>query len=128
LHGQAYGFKDSVDIVAQTPSGRVALVECTIGLPSYKDKLKKLTRRKVELRRALDAQGFNYIEILPIVVTPLSRADVTADLEEARRLGIAVGCLEDIRVALGQASLLPDSERLYDQVRDGLNAGGSPAN
>lgn len=120
LHGQAYGFKEGVDIVAQTPSGRVALVECTTGLPSNKDKLKKLALRHVELRRHLNEQGFNHVETLPIVVTPLTRAEVAADLPEAARLGIAVGTLEDLQGALDRAQLLPDPELLYNEVRNAL--------
>jgi hypothetical protein len=119
-HGQAHGFKEGVDIVAQTPSGRVALVECTIGLPSNKDKLKKLAYRHVELRRRLNEQGFNHVETLPIVVTPLRRAEVEADLPEAARLGIAVGTLEDLQGALERAQLLPESEILYNEVRNAL--------
>ena len=122
LHGQVHGFKEGVDIVAQTPSGRVALVECTIGLPSNKDKLKKLALRHVDLRRHLNEQGFNYVETLPIVVTPLRRDEVVADLPEAARLGIAVGTLEDLQGALERAQLLPESEVLYNEVRNALRA------
>ncbi len=112
------------DIIAITPAGHVAVVECTIGLLDQNDKLAKLVQRIKLVREKLIDSGYGHLQIHPVIVTPLTRAEVSADLDDAGKHGIAVICKENIEEMLNQASLPPHADRLFEDAKDLIPASG----
>ncbi len=88
------------DIIAITPGENIGIIECTIGLLDEKDKLAKLVQRTKLIKDKLEASGYGYIMIQPVIVTALSREEITADVEKANKYKIVIVCREDIEVLL----------------------------
>lgn len=101
------------DIIAVTPLGHVAVVECTVGLLNENDKLAKLVQRTKLVKVKLAEAGYGRLEIQSMIVTPLPRDEVTADVEVAGEHGIAVICKGDLERMVSQVALPPNADRLF---------------
>ncbi len=115
-YGQIPKLKDGPDIIAFTPMGNIAVIECTIGLLDKEDKLAKLIQRTVLIKEKLKGSGFGHLSIQPIIVSKLTRAEVTGHLEEAGKHNIAVVCKEELNELLNRVVFHPDPERLFKEA------------
>ncbi len=112
--------KDAPDLIANTPAGHFAVVECTTGLLKAEHKLANLIDRTQKVRQGLSASNNRHLNILPVIVTSRTRAEVEADLDQASRLGIYVITAEGLAQLLN--SLLhsplpqPSAEQLFEQA------------
>jgi len=125
-YGRIPKLQKGPDIVAVTPLGHVAVVECTIGLLNENDKLAKLVQRTKLIKTKLAEAGHGRLEVQATIVTPLSRGEVAADLEIAGEHGIAVVCKEDLERLVSQVALPPNADRLFTDSR-GLIPGSNPS-
>jgi len=116
-YGRIPKLQKGPDIVAVTPLGHVAVVECTVGLLNENDKLAKLVQRTKLVKAKLAQAGYGRLEVQPIVVTPLSRDEVVADVETAGEHGIAVVCKGDLEQMVRQVALPPNADRLFADSR-----------
>ena len=82
--------QDAADLIATTPNGHFAVIECTTGLLKADNKLPLLYDRSQAVRRALETSAHNQLRVLPMIVTTKSREEIMPDLEQAERLGILV--------------------------------------
>lgn len=105
------------DIIAISPAGHVGITECTVGLPNENDKLAKLVQRVKLIRDRLKETGHGVSQLQAVIVTPLSRDEVTANLETAGKYEIAVICKEDIEEMLNQVGLPPNADRLFEDAK-----------
>lgn len=109
LHlGSTTRTKDFSDLVIVTPQERIAVVECTTGLLRADSKLPKLVARHAALRQRLDQSNNKHLKLLPVMVSPLPRLELQADLEQAERLGVLVLAREQLEPLL-LATLLPSN-------------------
>lgn len=123
-YGRAPKLQDGPDIIAVAPSGNTAVVECTIGLLDRNDKLAKLVQRTMLIRKQLDQVGYGLLQLQAVIVTPLSREEVAANLETAGKHDIAVVCKEELEEMLKQISLpLNPDKRFQDSKSLIPNAG-----
>jgi len=104
---------DAVDLLAVTPSGNFAVVECTTGAIDNDGKLSKLLARTASLSERLRQAGHAHLKCLPVVVTTLSR-DAVTDLPLAAENGVAVLTVEDLRQAVEETLLPRDADRLFE--------------
>lgn len=104
---------EAADIMATTPLGHTAIVECTTGHLKSEFKLSKLVERVQTIRRRLDESGNSHLRVLPVIVTALSKEEVRADLDQARTLGVVVATREDLLSALDQTIMLRNAEDLF---------------
>lgn len=104
------------DIIATSPEGHYAVVECTTGLLKENSKLPKLHDRALAVRKHLQAKGHYVFNILPILVTSKSREDISPELEQAERHGILVMAREDLSAAIEQLFTYPDPNRMYNDA------------
>lgn len=107
---------DAADILATTPTGHTAIVECTVGHLKADSKLSKLVERSKTIRKRLNDSGNSHLKVLPVIVTALSREEVKADLDQARSLGIAVVTKEDLLRAIEQTLVQRNAEEIFTQV------------
>lgn len=105
--------QNAPDLIATTPRGNFAAIECTTGLLKAENKLALLVDRSEALRRRLEASGNRHLHVLPVIVTSKSREEVKADLEQAEKLGIVVVSRESLEDALKRTLVLPDAEALF---------------
>jgi hypothetical protein len=93
------------------------VIECTVGLLDENDKLAKLVQRAKLIRDKLNGTGYGFLQLQAVIVTPLSRDEITANLETAGKHDIAVICGEDLEAILNQVNLPPNADRLFEDVK-----------
>lgn len=106
---------EAADLLAFTPQGNIAVVECTIGAVDNDGKLSKLLARTVALSEKLKSAGSAHLKCLPVVVTTLRRETVT-DLELAAQKGIVIVTVEDLQRLLEESLVPQDPERSFDTL------------
>lgn len=116
-YGRIPKLQKGPDIVAIAPSGHIGVIECTVGILSENDKLAKLVQRTKLIKEKLAEAGYGQLQLQPVIVTPLSRDEVTADLAVAGEHGIAVVCKENLEGALNQVSLPPNADRIFQDAK-----------
>ncbi len=75
-----------------------------------------MVQRTQLIRENLSISGHGFLQIKHVIVTPLTRAEVEADLEVAGKYNIAVICKEDIDSLLKLVILYPNPEKLFEDV------------
>ena len=115
--------QNAPDLIATTPRGHFAVIECTTGLLKSENKLALLVDRTEVLRRRLENSGNRHLHVLPILVTSKGRDEVKADLEQAEKLGVVVLTKESIEEGLRRTLVLHDAEGLFSQAEQAARAG-----
>jgi hypothetical protein len=123
-YGRIPKLQKGPDIIAVSPSGHIGVIECTIGLLDENDKLAKLVQRTKLIRDRLNETGHGFLQVQPVIVTPLSRHEVTANLETAGKHNIAVVCREDLQAMLNQIGLTPNADRLFQEAKKLIPSAG----
>lgn len=116
-YGRIPKLQKGPDIIAISPTGHVGVIECTVGLLDENDKLAKLVQRTKLVREKLNSAGYGLLQLQAVIVTPLSRAEVTANLETAGKHDIAVICKEDIEELLNQVALPPNADKSFEDAK-----------
>jgi hypothetical protein len=105
--------QDAADLICITPSGQIAVVECTTRLLKADNKLSLLYGRAQTVRRSLDASNHHHLRVLPVLIASRTREDVKADLEQAEKLGILVLTREDLDQLIDRTAIAPNPDQLY---------------
>jgi hypothetical protein len=116
-YGRIPKLQKGPDIIAVSPSGHVGVIECTIGLLDQNDKLAKLVQRAKLIHDRLTETGYGFLQIQPVIVTPLSRDEVTANLSTAGQHDIAVVCRDNLEYMLNRISLPPNADQLFQDAK-----------
>lgn len=116
-YGRIPKLQKGPDIIAISPAGHIEVIECTVGLLDESDKLAKLVQRTKLIRDSLREAGYGYLRLQAVIVTPLTREEVTANLETAGKHEIAVICKGDIEEMLRRAKFSPNADRLFDEAK-----------
>lgn len=112
--GNSPRLAEAPDIIAFTPSGRIAVVECTTGLLKAENKLANLIARTRRASATLGASAFRGTRLLPVIVTARPREEIAAELEGAERLGVVVVTREGLTEALNiRSQMQPDADRIF---------------
>lgn len=119
-HGRSQKLSDAPDIMAITPQGHVAIVECTVGLPDQDDQVAKVYQRAEALRRTLSGSGWPGIRVMPVVVTSLTEGDIRLHKAPAQKQGVTILCREDIEQALLRIRLPADADQFFKQASEQL--------
>ncbi len=62
------------------------------------------------------SSGYGHLRIQSVIVTPLPKEAVSADLEKAGKHGVAVICKENLENLLKQVTLFPNAEKLFEDA------------
>lgn len=116
-YGRIPKLQKGPDIIAIAPAGHVGVIECTVGLLDENDKLAKLVQRAKLIRDKLNTAGYGFLQLQAVIVTPLTRDEVTANLDAAGKHDIAVVAKEDIEEMLNQVNLPPNADRLFEDAK-----------
>jgi len=117
-HGRSQRLSDAPDVIAITPAGHVAVVECTIGLPDQDDQIAKVLQRTEQIRKSLMGTGWPGVTVLPVIVTALAADEIKTHTQDALNKGVVVLCAEDLKRGLEQARYPSDPDRLFRQGLD----------
>lgn len=116
------------DIVFQTPSNHLIVLECTTGLLKAESKLQKLVERSEGLRRKIEASGYRTLKILSMIATSKTREEVKGDLDLASQMNVSVLTQETLAELLEQ-SMFPFNadmwfEKQWEEAHSSLNTSG----
>lgn len=106
---------DGADVIAETPSGRIAIIECTTGVLKS-EKVSQLIARTEQLRAQLQKSGINKPTLLPILATTKNQSEVQPDLPDINRKGVVVIAKEDLEALLSNANMPNQAESLFDEA------------
>ena len=112
---------EASDAIIMTPEMHFGVIECTLLDLNNKDKLSKLRRRTEQIRAYLKERGLDSTVVLPIVVSPLPRSEICADLPMAKENNVCVLAKEDLDKLLDRASLLPAPEQVFGELVSQIN-------
>lgn len=103
---------DSPDILLTTPTGRIAIVECTMRIADFSTKIGKLVDRREALFKSLVANGYSS-SVLSVLVCALPRDQVATSDEELLRNRVVLLCKEDLTSALTRSRSPVDPEQVF---------------
>ncbi len=108
--------QDAADLIATTPQGDFAVIECTTGLLKGDNKLSLLIDRAERVRQGVVASNNKHLRVLPVIVSSRARAEISADIEQAEKLGVLVISREDLEQAVGSTPVLPNAGQFYEEA------------
>ena len=114
--------QEAADIIATTPAGHFAVIECTTGLLKAENKLALLHDRTELVRRSLAVSNQGHLRVIPAIVTSKAKDEVKPDMEQAERLGILVITREDFEQVINRTLILPNADRLYEEAERSIRA------
>jgi hypothetical protein len=114
--------RDAADIIASTPAGHFAIVECTTGLLKAENKLALLHARTTAARANLAASNSSHLRVLPVIVTSRTTAEIQAEVEAAERLGVLVIARENLDQAIDRTLIQPNADQAYLEAEQAVAA------
>jgi hypothetical protein len=108
--------RDAFDVIAVSPKGDCLVVECTLGLLKADSKLSKLGARAIQVRNALAASEMQHLKVVPVIITALTRSEVSGDLAAASELGAVVLTREDLEASFTEVLRFPDADSLANRA------------
>lgn len=106
---------DAADLLAVSPNGNIAIIECTTGAINSNGKLSKLLARSTSLLTKLEQTGNPHLKVLPIVVTTMRR-DALTDEEIASGKGIYIATYEDLERAVGESLIPQNADQAFESL------------
>ena len=104
--------KDAVDVVARCNSGGLLLIECTMAVLKQ-DKVSNLVARTARLRQYLVERDFPNIQVVPVIATTMTAAELYTSVDKVERDGVLVVCREQFDEWLDLSLAAPDADRLF---------------
>lgn len=115
--------QDAADLIATTPLGHFAVVECTTGLLKTENKLPLLVDRAERVKQGIVNSNNKHLRVLPVMVSSRTRAEISADIEQAEKLGVLVISRENIEAAIMRTLVLPNPEQMFNELVQKVEAG-----
>lgn len=113
--------RDGPDILAFSERNQLLVIECTSAVPTG-DKIARLVARVEQIKTSLQQSNHNFIDILPVLVTAVSRDALPKTIADAARHGVLVVAKEQLDEALRRLSIPPSSWELFDELKRDLEA------
>jgi hypothetical protein len=114
--------QDAVDLIATTPNGHFAVIECTTGLLKADHKLPRVVERAETIRKRLDETGSRHLRVLAVIVTSKTRAEIAADVEQAERFKVLVITREDLEQYPIRTLAPPNAEQVFERGEQAVQA------
>jgi len=125
-YGLVPTLRDAPDLLAFTQANELLIIDCTIRFPNENNKVSKLLSRTDQIRAMLQSSGNAYIEILPVVITALSRNSIDNDIREAAQRGVVVLTKENIDDLMQRVIIPPTPSQLFAEAKILLNEASKP--
>jgi hypothetical protein len=106
---------DAPDLIVTTPSGRVALVECTLKTADFTSKLGKLVDRRQALSKAFESNR-HHAQIYAILICALPRDQIKHDPAELSEHSVALVTKEDLSTAFNQLRHPVVPDKMFDAL------------
>ncbi|MCG3113222.1 MAG: hypothetical protein MCM46_15510 [Candidatus Manganitrophus sp. SB1] len=125
-HGKIPKIQKGPDIIAFTPAGHIAVIECTTGLLNQNDKLAKLVQRAKLIKERIVTAGYGHLLVQPVIISSLPKEEVQVHFEEAGKNSIAVVCKENLENLFARVILPPDPDGIFREAAQLIPGIGEP--
>ena len=115
---------DAPDLITATPSGKLAIIECTIKISDFTSKLGKLVDRRSALSKSMDTSGHPAL-VSSVLICRLPRDQIAAHTELLRAHNTILIAGEELEAAFNQVRFPNDPDRLLDEAL--MRTSDSPA-
>lgn len=115
--------QDAADLIVATPNGSIAVVECTLGLLKSENKLPNVVKRAEEVKERFKKSNNHHLQVIPVIVSSLSREKILADIEQAEKLGVLVLSSENLLEGINRSMLIPNADQYYRDAMEVIRAG-----
>lgn len=114
--GEISHLQEAPDIYCETPTRRIAVIECAAAVTNSSEKLSKLHQRVLRIKDGFAAQRLGNVQVNGVLITKHGDAEIEPFFEEAERFGLAIAGLSALtRLADGlRFKIRPDA--LYDEL------------
>ena len=114
--GEVSHLQEAPDIYCETPTRRIAVIECAAAVTNSSEKLSKLHQRVLRIKEGFAAQRLGNVQVNGVLVTKHGDAEIGPFIEEAERFGLGIVGLSALtRLADGlRFKIQPDA--LYDEL------------
>ncbi|MBI1360749.1 MAG: hypothetical protein GC155_10780 [Alphaproteobacteria bacterium] len=108
--------QEAVDILSVAGADQMMLIECTVGILKAEGKLANLIARTERLRRQFRDKGRN-VELLPVIVSPMSRQELASELAAAGAHGVAVVAQEQLAELQARIDRPIDANAVFKEIK-----------
>lgn len=114
--GEVSHLQEAPDIYCETPTRRIAVIECAASVTNSSEKLSKLQQRVLRIKDGFVAQRLGNVQVNGVLVSKHTDAEIEPFVEEAERFGLGIVGLSALtRLADGlRFKSRPDA--LYDEL------------
>lgn len=114
--GEVSHLQEAPDIFCETPTRRIAVIECAAAVTNSSEKLSKLHQRVLRIKDGFAAQRLGNVQVNGVLITKHGDAEIEPFIEEAERFGLGIVGLSALtRLADGlRFKIQPDA--LYDEL------------
>lgn len=106
--------QETADLIAVTPKGHFAVIECTTGSLREGNKISLVIDRAARVRQSVAASNNKEVRVLPVIVGSRARAEIGADIEQAEKQGVLVISRENLEQAVAGNLVFVNAEQLYE--------------
>lgn len=121
LHGFIVGKigrrSDAPDVLAETPSGKLLVIECTTDLPDKGDKLSKLIQRTIKIAEYVSKNSGSYLDIQAVLATSLTEAESGPHRDLAIKHKVALVCKEQIEELLNRLDVPENPDQIFEEAK-----------
>ena len=103
------------DIIVTTPGGKLAILECTVKISDFQNKLGKLVDRRNALMTNLELTGHN-LQVGAFLVCGLPRGQIAAEERQLTHHQVTLICREDISRAFDQLRIPSSPDEMLDRA------------
>ena len=82
----------------------------------YLERARGPAERADRVRRGVSESNHNHLRVLAVIVTPKTRTEVSAGIEQAEKLGVLVMAREELERGLERTLPAPNAGVLYEEV------------
>ncbi|AJW99171.1 hypothetical protein BM43_2220 [Burkholderia gladioli] len=114
--GEVSHLQEAPDIYCETPTRRVAVIECAAAVTNSSEKLSKLHQRVLRIKNGFATQRLGNVQVNGVLITKHGDAEIEPFIEETERFGLCIVGLSALtRLADGlRFKVQPDA--LYDEL------------
>lgn len=111
---------DSPDLIVSTPGGRLVIVECTLRIADFSEKVGKLVDRRGSLAKALKSSGHSS-PVLAALICRLPRDQIAAQDESIQAHGILLLSYDDLVSSLNRVRHAVDPDEIIQTALTKVN-------
>ncbi|MGU7773671.1 hypothetical protein ACV229_26250 [Burkholderia sp. MR1-5-21] len=114
--GEVSHLQEAPDIYCETPTRRIAVIECAAAVTNSSEKLSKLQQRVLRIKDGFAAQRLGNVQVNGVLVTKHGDAEIEPFIEEAERFGLGIVGISALTRLADSLRFKSQPDALYDEL------------